>query len=360
VLVGHAGARRLDLGTGKEAPLEGVSFPLSWSDSRAATFARLPPAGTPFPPNLPLDRHVEPPGAFLEDAAAVTEARCHVFVGAPPLGADAGAAPLSWAFAGRELLAIRGGERMRFDLSFLPTEGDRRLVDLDGDGAPEVVHRQTTNQEGTYAFFRPQRPALTQGRLPERGPDPRPPSSVLRLTGFQLEPDFVDLDGDGRLDFVITTIAIDARNTLRALGGKVTASTKAFLGRERPGQGGFFATAPDADIASDIGVAIRFSPAGNIDVRRSFTIVVTGDYDGDGRKDLAIRTGPETLSIHAGRPGGVWSAAGRDVPIPPLGDSPDLEAFPADLTGDGKDELVLLYRHGAAGGDRLSVIRPGP
>jgi hypothetical protein len=378
VLVGRAGYRRLDLAAGTETPLPAVFGALAWADAGKATFARFAgPDGSLLVPTvsgwhlvrggeppvaleLPLDRHVRPPGDFLEDAAEVTVARPHVLVGPPPVGAAPDAPPTLWALAGRELLAICGAARTRFDLSFLPAEGERRLLDLDGDGAPEVIHKQGTNQEGTYAFFRPRTPALDKGQLPATGPDLRPPVSVVRLTGFQLPPEFVDLDGDGRLDFVITTIAIDARNTLRALGGKVTASTKAFLNKERAGGQGFFATAPDADITSDIGVAIRFSQEGNIDVRRSFTIVVSGDYDGDGRKDLAIRTAPDTLTVHRGVESGVWSAEGVDVAIPPLEDSPDLEGHPADLAGDGKDELVLLYRHGHEGHDRLRVIRPLP
>ena len=37
-----------------------------------------------------------------------------------------------------------------------------------------------------------------------------------------------DLDGDGRLDFVATVIPVDARNTIRALGGAVTVRDTAF------------------------------------------------------------------------------------------------------------------------------------
>ena len=92
---------------------------------------------------------------------------------------------------------------------------------------------------------------------------------------------------------------------------------------------------------------------------RSLTILVTGDYDGDGRKDLAIRTDGETLTIRRGMPGrAVWAAEGRDVPIPPVGDSPGVEGHAADLTGDGRDEVVLLYRKPHGGRDRVWVIRP--
>jgi hypothetical protein len=39
-----------------------------------------------------------------------------------------------------------------------------------------------------------------------------------------------------------------------------------------------------------------------------------------------------------------------------MGDSPDLEAFPADVTGDGKDDLVLLYRGAPGKTDRVVVL----
>ena len=113
---------------------------------------------------------------------------------------------------------------------------------------------------------------------------------------------------------------------------------------------------PDAEVDSPIGVRLRFTYAGAIEVKRSFTIVTTADLDGDGRKDLVIRTAPDTLSVHRGTASGVWEKEPALVPIPPMGTSPDVEGYAADLTGDGKDDLVLLYRAPPGGEDRVFVL----
>ncbi len=177
----------------------------------------------------------------------------------------------------------------------------------------------------------------------------------MRLKGFQFPPDYVDLDADGLPDLVVTTIDIDGGNVMRAvLKGRVVAKTRAW--RNRGGAGDFFSPTPDAEVDSEIGVRILFTFSGSIEVKRSFTILATADVDGDRRKDLVIRTGPETLSVYAGTTDGVWAKEPRSVRIPPVGSSPDVEGYVGDLTGDGKDDLVLLYRAPPGGADRTVVV----
>ena len=111
-----------------------------------------------------------------------------------------------------------------------------------------------------------------------------------------------------------------------------------------------------AIVESDIGVRILFTFSGSIEVKRSFTILTTADLDGDGRKDLVIRTGPDTLSVYRGTADGVWSATATSIAIPAMGASPDIEGYAGDLDGDGKDDIVLLYRAPPGGADRTVVV----
>jgi hypothetical protein len=313
--------------------------------------------GSRFLFEVEAHRAVTAPGPFLEDSAKVEEGLPDVVTGAPFV---AGGPPSVWALSGARLLAQAGDLRAAHDLSFLVATGDRTerwLVDMDGDAFPDVVHGDGTNREQRVAFFRTPAPVVgADGALAPPGSH-RPPAAVLQLTGYPLDPATVDLDGDGRRDFVLTSIEIDTANVVRALGGKVTAHTRAFrnLG---PGPR-LFANEPDAVITSDIGVRIRFGWSGNIDIQRSFTIVTDGDYDGDGRLDLAIREGFDAFRLRRGAPQGVWEKEGRLVPVPPMGEHPDLDAFAADLTGDGRDELVLVYRAPPGGRDRVVVLAPG-
>ena len=52
------------------------------------------------------------------------------------------------------------------------------------------------------------------------------------------------------------------------------------------------------------------------------------------------------------------NSAGRTVPIPAMGESPSVEGWAADLTGDGKDEIVLVYGRPPGGRDRVWLVRP--
>jgi hypothetical protein len=372
LVLGTSGARLVDA-SGRDAPSppSGETEPgarpgetLAWRDAERATFAdlvrgdrwllptsqgwRLAPPGGDDATTFEVEplRHVASAGPFLEDSAAVTWAWPEVLEGA---GGSL------WAVSGNRLLGRTGAGTTAYDLSFLPGGGERRLADLDADGVPDVIHGEGTNQELRVAFFRTPPPPEGGGR----GGDLKPPLATLHLTGFPIDPRTLDLDGDGRPDFVVTTIEIDTKNVLLAVTkGIVTASTRAFLNRRSGPSAPLFASEPDATVTSDIGVRIRFGYAGNFEIQRSFTIVVDGDYDGDGRKDLLIRTAPAEMTLRRGVKGGVWEEEGRRLEIPAPGASADLEGFAADLDGDRKDEVVLLYRGPPGGKDRIFVVRP--
>lgn len=305
---------------------------------------------------IPRARRVKAPGPFLEDTCVVEAGLPRVFVGRVA-SADRGSA--LWAIADRKLIAQAAGGRVAYDIAFLGlgegTDFDQTLVDLDGDERPEILHRIHTNRQTHYGFFR------TRVATKPTGPSHGAPNCRISLQGFQLEPEFVDLDGDGRLDLVITSMQVNAPNMISALSkGKVVAETRAFLNRSRRNEPYFVAT-PDATIASEIGVKVRFNYAGNIEVVRAIMIVTGGDFDGDGRKDLAIRTTPTTVRIHPGRAGGVWASAEdavRTVTIPPMGASTNVEGHAMDLDGDGRDELILVYKAPEGGQDIVRIVHP--
>ncbi len=364
---------------------EGVDGAMPWADPEHAVltdFVRgktllLPTAGgfrwipdlladrrTFFDLDLPPVRKVTAPGPFLEDVALLSSSwPAPTLVGKSPLGG-----PSVFAMGAQAIHAFtRLGQKIdhvAWSTAFLPRGGEQRdmLVDLDADGVPDLCHEQTTNDSGTYVFFHVPTPAaLPPDATPagvRPGGDLRPVRGTIRLKGFQFPPDYVDLDADGLPDFVVTTIDIDGGNVMRAvMKGRVIAKTRAW--RNRGGSGDFFPPTPDAEVDSEIGVRILFTFSGSIEVKRSFTILATADVDGDRRKDLLIRSGPETLSVYAGTAEGVWAKEPRSVRIPAVGASPDVEGYVGDLTGDGKDDVVLLYRAPPGGTDR-TVVLPMP
>lgn len=314
---------------------------------------------------LPLDAQVTSAGPFVEDTTDVLIAHPHVELGAAarPQGQDTLTA---WVLTGAALRAQSHATRTDYDLSFLPEDGERIIVDLDGDDRPDVLHKSTTNEQGRYGFFRTKPVEKNaDGSWPEVGPTHSPANCVIDLPGYQFDPEFVDLDGDGRKDLVLTTIDIDGTSIVSAIvSGKVRARTRAFLNQSAYGGDRWFAQEPSSVVESEAGIKILFTYAGTFDVRRALTLVVDGDYDGDGRKDLAIRTGPETLSIWPGKAGG-WATEARTVKIPAIGAYVDIEAYAYDADGDKKDELLLVYRTAheperrSQGKERLILLSPG-
>ncbi len=376
--LGAAQAQRIALadGAARVTPIEG-SAGLGWRDAKQAVFAELHPGATEAGHLVPVaegwalrtgttSRALEvatarltiAPGPFLEDAAVITEGLPHLLAlrarGTPPSAPSA-----LWSLAGDSLVRTDGTRRDVYDLAFLPSSGQRRLFDLDGDGVPEVLHGDGDSRELRLAFFRLASAVPGPDGVPPPPPpgDLRPPFAFLKLSGFSLEPAFVDLDEDGRLDLVVTTIDIGAPNVLRAVAsGRVTAVTRAFV--QRVGERGLpaFPAQPDAAVESDVGVKLRFGYAGNLDIARSFTILAGADLDGDGSKELVIRTGPDRLAVRAGTKTGVWAKEPRFVPIPALKPGEELDAQAADFDGDGRDELVLHTRAAPGGQDRLTLL----
>lgn len=372
-LLALAGAQVLRLRAGERPTVvEGLEVSLPWTDPARAVlsdFRRgdgilLPRAdGFHWVPDLrkgaatgvhlrvPPARRLTSPGPFVEDGAVVETTWTSPTVLPAGVGAAGGGVVALGEDGLRAFFRTEGALReVGVSTATLPREGTVRdaLVDLDGDGLPDLVREGTTNDSGVYAFFTWD---------PTRDAPKLRPRSVVRLTGFQIPSDYTDLDGDGRLDFVVTTIDIDAGNIRRAvLQGRVTARTRAFLNRSRAGAE-LFAGVPDAEVESDIRVRILFTFSGSIEVQRSFTIVPTADLDGDGRKDLAIRAPDGSLRVHRGREAGVWDPEPVTVELPPVGKSPDVEGYVGELTGDRKQDLVLLYRAPPGGTDRL-VVRP--
>jgi len=186
----------------------------------------------------------------------------------------------------------------RFELP-VPADRDRRLdvsyssqvADLDGDRRTDCVMLAGDKRSEDA---RTQVLVFLQGK--SGAPDPASPlfgakglpTQLLRIGGFAGSPSLVDVDGDGRRDFVVGAVRIDgAFDAVRAAGrGKLDVSLYVY---RNVGKG--FSDRPE--LSFDMSVKADGLRGSRREVIASFF----GDVTGDKVRDLFLRDEPDHLSV---------------------------------------------------------------
>ncbi|HVW24904.1 MAG TPA: RHS repeat-associated core domain-containing protein [Polyangiaceae bacterium] len=172
-----------------------------------------------------------------------------------------------------------------------------KIIDLNADGAPDILElADETSNDPTKAV---------RGHINRRGPGFRLATPVTQYANSTwAKSNFwaavvVDYDGDGRDDLILPTVSLGGTNSQETVNtGKWT------IYRNTPPttSGGPDTLEPSGTIQLPIPSAqkIDFSIA-NIHLKFPAYSTAVGDFDGDGRKDMAIVDVNNQLSVMAGR-----------------------------------------------------------
>ena len=214
-------------------------------------------------------------------------------------------------WAERKRVVIPQGEKKT---SLVSTQ----MHDLNGEGWPDLVINYT--EGGNISVRVRTQVFLAQGP----GIYPKTPTSQIDSKGAFAQPFFRDVNGDQQLDLIYIKIPYGLSFFANLfLRGKVSAHADVYLLHD-----GVFGAKPDLD--SSI----------TLDAPDDEMIAYTfGDFNGDGKLDLAVGTGKDSLLIHIGSKDRFLSAKPwREIPIPPFG-----EARTHDLDNNKSDDIILIH-----------------
>jgi hypothetical protein len=183
----------------------------------------------------------------------------------------------------------------------------------------------------------------------------RTPSQIVKVDGFAVLNSVLDLDGDEREDLIVATVPkIGLWGALKIfITRSITAEAHVFYNRGKE----LFPLI--ADYRREIEVPLIARKGARMAIGTRLVVTAKADMDGDGIRDLVLRTGEDRLGIFPGRRGQGFA----DEPSEEIFLSPDEEeAYQAivpraeDLDGDGRGDLLLTYRGWDRDDDRLEVF----
>lgn len=203
------------------------------------------------------------------------------------------------------------------------------IGDMNGDGLADVV-RTLASGGKTFIF------------LCRRSPDMfAEPDTIIKVDGWTPFAWPCDVNGDGRNDLVL--VKVEKLGVWSALQVLVTKTIDLDLYVYLCGSDGRYRDVPDYSRTLNVPLVMAFT-GWSFRLETPFIVNFTGDFDGDGRKDLLVKTAPDKLSVFAGQDKEVFSdRASLELQMLDTGSFSSTEVILCNL--DEKQGLDILLCH---------------
>jgi hypothetical protein len=221
------------------------------------------------------------------------------------------------------------------------------LVDLNHDRYADLVATKTVGEIGVFETLRTQI-LICMGS--KSGWNEASPDRILNEKGVATDPEFLDLDGDGLLDLVVSSIRMDHfTNLKRAITKSITITYSVYLQKKD----GF---PEEPDYTSDVDVDIDALETRNGADHASFA----PDLNGDGFHDMLVRSARDKLRVLWGGVEKGWFSGKKiawkdDDTAVELAIPANADVEIADLYHDRKGEALILTNPAADDPERAAV-----
>ncbi len=233
-----------------------------------------------------------------------------------------------------------------FDLTFFSERLARdqvqsvvaRLMDVNGDHSVDMVVAYTHGDIGVFESIVTQ-VLVFLGRKGQ--PYSNTPDQIINLSGVSIDPRVVDINKDGALDLVVSSLRTDLFAGLKGAALR-SVSVTYYIYLFQPKEGRFSGS---PDYSRDVSIPTKALEQGGTEIPR---IYFDGDFDGDGMLDMVTVSGQGRLGIYPGRKSfGIMHSGGfaykkDELLLVNLKDAPrgiDVR----DLNGDGRSDFVLRH-----------------
>jgi len=249
------------------------------------------------------------------------------------------------------LLVYTGDARGRFDAQRTITvsipeakESDLSYLDLNRDGQTDVLAVQRNKGKAIVLMASP-----TEGLA-------KPRRFEIVVPGRMRYPVLTDLDGDGLPDLALPYVPKPSfADAVRVLArGEFLVKAPVFLNRggSRP-----FPALADTRLTLPVRVRMQADATGRIRLSGLIIVEYGGDLDGDGRKDFVVTEKTDELAVYRGVAQSVFrESVWIRIAIPDCASYDSVQSAAADLNGDKRSDMILLYRGQGRRPDQVHLL----